>query len=117
MTYTAIIEQGNNGWYVAQCAEIPGAISQGKTIDEAEENLKDALKLLLETSDSIVPNNAIGKVIAAPSKPNRFSKPVRFSPADSCVPNATTRKAIGAAHQGIGKRYANTKELFADLYS
>ncbi|MDR3268743.1 MAG: type II toxin-antitoxin system HicB family antitoxin [Tannerella sp.] len=48
MEYTAIIEQGKNGWYVAQCAQIPAAISQGKTVSEAEENLKDAIKLLLE---------------------------------------------------------------------
>jgi len=48
MEYTAIIEQGKNGWYVAQCAQIPAAISQGKTVSEAEDNLKDAIKLLLE---------------------------------------------------------------------
>jgi predicted RNase H-like HicB family nuclease len=48
MEYTAIIEQGKNGWYVAQCAQIPGAVSQGKSADEAEENLKDAIRLILE---------------------------------------------------------------------
>ncbi|MDR2473897.1 MAG: type II toxin-antitoxin system HicB family antitoxin [Tannerella sp.] len=48
MEYTAIIEQGKNGWYVAQCAQLPAAITQGKTIDDAEDNLKDAIRLLLE---------------------------------------------------------------------
>ncbi|MDR3309545.1 MAG: type II toxin-antitoxin system HicB family antitoxin [Tannerella sp.] len=48
MEYTALIEQGKNGWYVSQCAQIPAAISQGRTVGEAEENLKDAILLLLE---------------------------------------------------------------------
>jgi predicted RNase H-like HicB family nuclease len=48
MEYTAIIEKGNNGWYVAQCAQIPAAITQGKTIEEAENNLRDAIELVLE---------------------------------------------------------------------
>jgi predicted RNase H-like HicB family nuclease len=55
MEYTAIIEKGNNGWYVAQCAEIPGAISQGKTIEEAKNNLSEAIELILldEKQDTI----------------------------------------------------------------
>ncbi|MDR2683394.1 MAG: type II toxin-antitoxin system HicB family antitoxin [Dysgonamonadaceae bacterium] len=48
MEYTAIIEKGKNGWYVAQCAQIPAALSQGRTIAEAEENLKDAIRMILE---------------------------------------------------------------------
>ncbi len=38
-----------SGWYVGQIEEFPAAISQGRTIDELKENLKDALKLLLES--------------------------------------------------------------------
>jgi predicted RNase H-like HicB family nuclease len=48
MEYTAIIEKGNNGWYVAQCAQVPAAITQGKTIEEAKTNLKEAIELILE---------------------------------------------------------------------
>jgi predicted RNase H-like HicB family nuclease len=48
MEYTAIIEKGKNGWYVAQCAQIPAAITQGKTIEEAANNLKEAIALVLE---------------------------------------------------------------------
>ena len=47
MKYTAIIEKGN-GWYVAQCAQIPAAITQGKTIEEVKENLKEVISLVLE---------------------------------------------------------------------
>ena len=33
-----------NGWIVARVLEIPGAVSQGRTREEARENVLDALK-------------------------------------------------------------------------
>jgi predicted RNase H-like HicB family nuclease len=48
MEYTAIIEKTESGMYVAQCEQIPQAITQGKTIDEVKENLIDAINLCLE---------------------------------------------------------------------
>ena len=48
MEYTAIIEKMSNGWYFAQCEQIPNAITQGETIEEAKENLKEAICLVLE---------------------------------------------------------------------
>ncbi len=47
MELTIIVEKGNNGYLVGQIQEYPAAISQGKTIDELKNNLKDALRLLL----------------------------------------------------------------------
>lgn len=46
--YTAIFEHGEDGWWVASCLEMPEAITQGETLEEARENLKDAIQLLLE---------------------------------------------------------------------
>jgi predicted RNase H-like HicB family nuclease len=46
--YTAIYERGEDGWWVASCLEMPEAITQGETIDEARDNLNDAIQLLLE---------------------------------------------------------------------
>ena len=46
--YTAVFEHGEDGWWVASCLEIPEAITQGATIEEARENLKDAIQLVLE---------------------------------------------------------------------
>ena len=48
MEYTAIIKKMGNGHYFAQCEQLPSAMTQGKTTDEAKENLKDAIGLLLE---------------------------------------------------------------------
>ncbi|HVS91353.1 MAG TPA: type II toxin-antitoxin system HicB family antitoxin [Mucilaginibacter sp.] len=47
MKFTAIIEKGENGWFVGQVAELPAAMSQGRTIEELKENLQDAVRLLL----------------------------------------------------------------------
>ena len=46
--FTAVFEKGENGWWVASCLKVPEAITQGKTIEEARENLKDAIHLVLE---------------------------------------------------------------------
>ncbi|MGH3086532.1 MAG: type II toxin-antitoxin system HicB family antitoxin [Rubrobacteraceae bacterium] len=46
--FTAVFERGEDGWWVAGCVEIPEAITQGETLEEARENLKDAIRLVLE---------------------------------------------------------------------
>ena len=46
MEFTAIIEKDEE-MYVAKCAEV-GTVSQGTTIEEALENLKEATELYLE---------------------------------------------------------------------
>ncbi len=45
--FTAIIERDGD-WYIAYCPEIPGANGQGRTKDEARENLAEAIELILE---------------------------------------------------------------------
>jgi predicted RNase H-like HicB family nuclease len=49
-TFTAVFEAAEEGGYVAFVEEVPGAISQGETLDEARENLKEALALMLEVN-------------------------------------------------------------------
>ena len=45
-TFTAILEKDGN-MYVAKCSEV-GTVSQGRTIEEALLNLKEATELYLE---------------------------------------------------------------------
>jgi len=45
--FTAIVEQ-DGPWYIAYCAEVPGANGQGKTRKECLANLKAAIELILE---------------------------------------------------------------------
>ncbi len=47
---TAIIEREGNG-YVALCPDVDVA-SQGDTVDEARDNLKEALELFFETASA-----------------------------------------------------------------
>lgn len=45
---TAVFEPCSEGGYMAYIEEIPGINTQGETIDEAKENLADAINLVFE---------------------------------------------------------------------
>ena len=47
-TYHVTLKTGEDGWYVVQCLEIPAAISQGRTKEEALTNIREAIALVLE---------------------------------------------------------------------
>lgn len=47
--YHTIIKPEPNGWFVGWVEEIPGAISQGRSLEEVRENLRDSLELIVET--------------------------------------------------------------------
>lgn len=48
--YTAIIVKSGK-WYAGFVKEVPGAHSQGKTIEEVKKNLKEAVKLIIESNN------------------------------------------------------------------
>lgn len=48
MRFTITIDRDEDGIYVAECPAIPGCVSQGKTEQEALENVKDAVRQCLE---------------------------------------------------------------------
>ena len=47
--FTAIYKKSGK-WYLGWIEEIPGVNTQGKTLKETKENLKEALLLILETN-------------------------------------------------------------------
>ena len=49
MKYRIIIEQDETGMFVVECPVLPGCISQGKTRNEALQNIKDAIKGYIES--------------------------------------------------------------------
>lgn len=49
MKYRVIIEQDEDGVFVAECPAFPGCVSQGKTRAEAEKNITDAIKGYIES--------------------------------------------------------------------
>jgi len=48
-TFTAVFEQDGE-WWVGYVEELPGANTQGATLDEARENLKEAVELIIEAN-------------------------------------------------------------------
>lgn len=50
MKLTAIYEEAEEGGYIGYIAELPGANTQGETIEETRENLIEAVQLILETN-------------------------------------------------------------------
>ena len=47
--YRVLIEQDEDGVFVAECPSLPGCVSQGTTRDEAVANIKDAITGYLES--------------------------------------------------------------------
>jgi len=52
--FTAVYQKRGR-WYVAYVEEIPGVNTQGRTLAEARENLKEALQLILEENRRLAP--------------------------------------------------------------
>lgn len=58
--FTAIYQKQGR-WYLGWVEEIPGVNTQGKTLKEAKENLKEALSLVLDANQSF--NKKVGSSI------------------------------------------------------
>lgn len=63
--FTAVFRK-SHGWYSAWVEEIPGVNTQGKTLEEAKENLAEALELVLETNRELSQKEAGADVIREP---------------------------------------------------
>lgn len=48
MKFLITIFQDEDGVFIAECPSIPGCVSQGKTEEEAESNVREAIKDCLE---------------------------------------------------------------------
>jgi predicted RNase H-like HicB family nuclease len=66
MVLTAVYEEvpeSEGGGFVAYTEELPGAISQGDTLEEARENLRDAIELLVEANRELTGKPRPGKKV------------------------------------------------------
>jgi predicted RNase H-like HicB family nuclease len=48
MIFNVTIDRDEDGVWVVECPSIPGCVSQGRTKDEALENIREAIALCLE---------------------------------------------------------------------
>lgn len=51
LNFNVVITQDEDGMYVAECPAIPGCHSQGNTYEEAEKNIKKAIRLCLKVAE------------------------------------------------------------------
>ena len=66
MELTAVYESvahSEGGGYLSYVEELPGAISEGDTLEEARENLRDAIAVLLEANRELTGKPMPGKKI------------------------------------------------------
>ena len=77
MEYTvAVSKDPKSKWYIGQCVEVAGALSQGRSLEELMENMKDAIELVVEYKNgsengkssmhSIYVNSNNGKFVTIP---------------------------------------------------
>jgi predicted RNase H-like HicB family nuclease len=60
--FTAVFEQQGK-WWIGYVEELPGANTQGRTLDEARENLKEAVELVLEANRELSKQETEGKTV------------------------------------------------------
>jgi len=51
MFFHVVLEKDEDGWIVVECPSLPGCVSQGKTEQEALENVKEAITAWLWAED------------------------------------------------------------------
>ncbi len=52
MKFLVTIEKDEDGYYVVECPSLPGCVSQGKAVEEALANIKEAIEGILEVRRS-----------------------------------------------------------------
>ncbi|KPL12296.1 hypothetical protein AMJ85_01225 [candidate division BRC1 bacterium SM23_51] len=58
--FTAVFEQEGD-WWIGYVEELPGANTQGRTLQEARENLREAVQLIIESNRELARREAEGK--------------------------------------------------------
>ena len=63
MEYTVVLEKMDDGHWFCQCEQVPEAITQGATIEEAKENIKDAIQMVLSAKKELTRQQYVGRRI------------------------------------------------------
>ena len=58
--FTVIIEKDEDGYYLGSVPSLKGCHSQGKTMDELLENIKEAIELCLEVEGEVPEDHFVG---------------------------------------------------------
>ncbi|MBI2173517.1 MAG: type II toxin-antitoxin system HicB family antitoxin [Candidatus Aenigmarchaeota archaeon] len=61
LNFTVLIEEGEDGFYIARVPDIPGCHTQGKTVSQVLERVKEAIEVCLESDkEEIKPMKFVG---------------------------------------------------------
>lgn len=63
MNFTVLIEQDEDGTYIAKVPDIPGCYTQGKTVEQAMKRVEEAVRVCIESDeemDAFTPMKFIG---------------------------------------------------------
>lgn len=61
--YTVVYQTVEDGWIMASVPELPGAVTQGRDMEEARSMIKEAVELLLESYRENATKDAPGDAI------------------------------------------------------
>lgn len=53
LQFKVLIEQDEDGVYIASVPELPGCYTQGKTLEQVRERIKEVIEMVLESDQSI----------------------------------------------------------------
>lgn len=67
LQFKVIIEQDEDGWFVASVPELPGCYTQAKTLEQVRERIKEVIELVLESDKDIKQEK-----IASPQPHSKF---------------------------------------------
>lgn len=60
--FTAVFEQVDE-WWIGYVEELPGANTQGKTLGEVRDNLKEAVQLIIEANRELARRETVGRQV------------------------------------------------------
>jgi predicted RNase H-like HicB family nuclease len=63
LEFSAVFQEAPEGGYVAFVEELPGANTQGETLEEARENLREAVGLVLAANRALVEEELGGATV------------------------------------------------------
>jgi predicted RNase H-like HicB family nuclease len=49
----------DEGWYVGRLKEVPGVFSQGESLQELEENIQEAYRLMMAEEEEVAPTGQL----------------------------------------------------------
>jgi predicted RNase H-like HicB family nuclease len=61
--YTVVYQPVEDGWFMASVPELPGAVTQGQSLEEARDMIKEAVELLMESYRENAKKDASGEAI------------------------------------------------------